>query len=44
MKLIQGITKYIIVEIFEIDEYLSEASDKTNAKNVTRKINFLFLL
>ena len=44
MKLNHGIIKYTIVDIFEIDEYLKEASDNTKTKNVIKKIIFLFLL
>ena len=44
MKLNHGIIKYIIVDIFDIDEYLKEASDNTKTKNVIKKIIFLFLL
>jgi len=31
------------VEVKEIDEYLKEASEKIITKNVSKKINFLFL-
>ena len=43
MKIIKGINTYKKTEIFELVEYLNEASDKTNTKKVRVKIIFLYL-
>ena len=44
MKINKGINTYKETEIFEVVEYLNEASDRTNIKKVRVKIIFLNLL
>ena len=44
MKINKGIKTYKETDIFELVEYLNEASDRTNTKNVRVKIIFLNLL
>ena len=44
MKINKGINTYKATEIFELVEYLNEASDKTRTKKVSVKIIFLYLL
>tara|TARA_Y100001970_G_C13498706_1_gene492584 strand:+ start:222 stop:419 length:198 start_codon:yes stop_codon:yes gene_type:complete len=44
MKINKGINIYKETEIFELVEYLNEASDRTNIKKVRVKIIFLYFL
>ena len=44
MKINKGINKYKKTEIFELVEYLNEASERTKIKKVRVKIIFLYLL